>query len=95
MSIPVWKAATGQSIGGAMSDPGGDLVPITPDNANDLPFPARAIRLPANGTAGTLRITTSAGNVRDTYIAAGEMLTVAVTRVHLTGTAATPLEALV
>lgn len=69
-----------------------DLVPITPDNNNDLPTAARAIR--CTGQGGTLRITTMAGNVRNTVIAANEVLGVAAVRVHSTGTTATLLEAL-
>lgn len=70
-----------------------DLVPITPNNDADLPTPARAIRCRGDGTAGTVRITTLTGQVRNTYIAAGETLLVVAFRVHATGTSATGLEA--
>ena len=73
---------------------GVDLVPITPNDDADLAVTARAIRCKPNGAAGTLRITTVSGAVRNTYINAGEVLAVAVARVHSTGTAATGLEAL-
>lgn len=72
-----------------------DLVPITPDDDNDLARPARAIRCKGNGAAGTLRITTHAGEVRNTYIDAGETLDVVAKRVHATGTSATGLEAII
>lgn len=72
-----------------------DLVPITPDDDENLATTARAVRCRPDGNAGALRITTTAGNVRNTYIAAGEMLIVSVTRVHDTGTDATNLEAVI
>ena len=70
-----------------------DLIPITPDNDADLPRTARAIR--CTTATGTLRITTLRGEVRNTVIGFGEILPVAATRVHATGTTATGLEALV
>lgn len=73
---------------------GTDLVPVSPDDDNDLATEARAIRCRGDGAAGTLRITTTADAVRNTYIAAGEVLTVGVVRVHNTGTTATGLEVL-
>lgn len=68
-----------------------DLVPVTPDDANDLALSARAIRV---GTGGTLRITTASGQVRNTTVTDGEVLLVQVNRVHATGTTATNLEAM-
>lgn len=73
---------------------GVDLVPITPHDDNDLPVMARAIRCKPNGAAGILRITTVSGNVRNTYIDVGEVLQVATSKVHDTGTDATGLEAI-
>ena len=75
--------------------PAFDLVPITPNDSTDLVTAARAIRCQPTGSAGTLRITTQAGEVRNTSIAAGEVLTVVVVRVHATGTTATSLEAMI
>ncbi|MAC79300.1 MAG: hypothetical protein CML66_14710 [Rhodobacteraceae bacterium] len=76
-------------------DPAFDLVPITPDDGIDLPDMARAIRCkPSSGTAGTLRITTRTGEVRNTEIGVGETMIVQVIRVHATGTTAAGLEAL-
>jgi hypothetical protein len=73
--------------------PGRDLVPITPNDAADLAVTARAVRCRPDGDAGSLRITTLTGVVRDTFIGAGETLLVAAVRVHQTGTTATDLEA--
>jgi hypothetical protein len=70
-----------------------DLAPIAPSDSADLPIWARAIR--CRGNAGTLRITTISGQVRDTSIDFGEVLLVGARRVHATGTTATTLEALV
>lgn len=70
---------------------GVDLVPVTPNDTTDLPIHARDIR--AQG-AGTIRITTYLGNVRNTNIAANERLGVYVKRVHATGTTATGIEAI-
>ncbi len=77
------------------NSPAIDLVPVTPSDANDLAVPGRSIRCRPDGSAGTLRITTDTGVVRNTYIAVGEVLNVGVQRVHATGTAATGLEAMV
>lgn len=76
-------------------DPAIDLPPIAPNDNENLPKSARAIRCRGDGTAGTVRVTTAVGEVRDTYIMAGEMLIVQVMRVHATGTTATGLEAIV
>jgi hypothetical protein len=72
-----------------------DIVPLTPNDATDLAVAARAIRCDPTGVGGTLRITTLKGEVRNTHIAAGELLIVGAKRVHSTGTAATLLEALI
>ena len=69
-----------------------DIAPVTPSNTTDLPYPARAIRA---AVAGTIRITTYTGNVRNTSIAAGEILPVYASRIHSTGTTATGIEALI
>lgn len=70
-----------------------DLVPITPNDSVDLPTAARAIR--CTGTGGTLRMVTIKGSLRNTVIAANEVLIVGAVRVHATGTAATGLEAII
>lgn len=68
-----------------------DIVPAVLSDTVDLPIHARAIR--ASG-AGSLRITTYNGAVRNTYIASGEILPVYARRIHSSGTAATGIEAL-
>lgn len=78
------------------TDPGLDVMPVTPSDSIDLPKMARAIRCkPVTGAPGTLRVTTRAGEVRDTEIGAGELFMVQIVRVHATGTTATGLEAVV
>lgn len=69
-----------------------DLIPVTPSDSADLDIPARALRI---GGAGTLRVTTYTGQVRNTNVAAGEVLLLFTTRVHSTGTSATGIEALI
>lgn len=69
-----------------------DIVPVVPDDNTDLSKHARGIR---SATSGNLRITTFLGNVRNTRIAANEVLLVYATRIHATGTTATGIEVLV
>lgn len=73
---------------------GVDLVPIVPNDAENLPRTARAIRCRPNGVSGALKITTQLGEERETYIEAGEVLYVATVRVFETGTVAEGLEAI-
>lgn len=68
-----------------------DVVPVTPSDTVNLTAHARAIRAQAGGT---LRITTFNNQVRNTFIADGELLPVYARRVHATGTTATGIEAL-
>ena len=70
-------------------------MPITPSDSTNLAKPARVIRCRPDGASGTLRITTFAGEVRNTYISAGVELQIATLRVHATGTTATNLEAII
>ncbi|WP_165799462.1 spike base protein, RCAP_Rcc01079 family [Sphingomonas oleivorans] len=95
MGVPIRTNEAGQAVAGSWSDPAVDLVPIVPNDGTDLPARARGIRCRPDGVAGTLRITTEAGQVRNSYISAGELLPVGVLRVHASGTAATNLEALI
>jgi len=96
MAAPIRANSTGSPTEGAYSDPATDLVPIVPNDGTDLPKPARTIRCkPVSGTAGTVRITTDAGVIRNTEIAVGGELCVGVVRVHATGTTATGLEAMI
>lgn len=79
----------------SLTGPADDLLPITPSDSTDLAETIRAIRLPATGTAGIVRVTTRAGSVRDLPIAAGEQWTVRISRVWATGTTASGLWGLV
>lgn len=89
-------AAPNPSTGSQATAVGTDIVPITPSDSVDLVTEARVIRCkPNTGTAGTLRITTRQGEVRNTEIAVGDELQIYVTRVHATGTTATGLEAII
>ena len=78
-----------------VNGPAVDLLPVTPNDSADLPAPARALRCRSDGAAGTVRITTVAGQVRNTHIDLGQLIPVQFTRVHATGTTATGLEAIV
>lgn len=69
-----------------------DLVPVTPSDTVDLDMPARALRI---GTGGTLRFTSTNGNVRNTTVVDGERTDFGARRVHATGTTATDIEALI
>lgn len=70
-----------------------DLVPVTPDDDNDLAVAARAIRcLPDSGTAGTVAFLALNGESRSTEIAVGETLLVGAKRILASGTTATGLE---
>lgn len=73
---------------------GVDLVPIVPDDENDLPTTARAIRCRKDGVGGALKFISHRGVERETYIEAGEVLYVVAVRVFETGTAAEGLEAI-
>lgn len=86
--------AVNPNLGGnfGIGAPAMDLVPVTPSDSTDLVVTGRAIRCQPAGTAGTLRFTAWNGQIRNTSIAAGELLVVAVVRVHATGTTATGLE---
>lgn len=68
-----------------------DVIPVTPSNTVDLPTHARALRA---RVGGDLRIETYNGEVRNTFIADGELLPVYAKRIHATGTTATGIEAL-
>lgn len=74
---------------------GTDLVPIVPDDDADLAVTARHIRCRPDGQAGTLRFVTLDGNLRNTFIAVGEVIPCGAVRVHETGTTADGLEAII
>lgn len=76
------------SIGPAstgISGPAGDLIPITPNDGADVPI-LRALYIEG---AGSLRVTTAKGELRNLTVPAFFLLPVGVTRVHATGTTAT------
>lgn len=72
----------------AAQAPATDIVPVVLDQA--IAAPCRSIR--CTGNAGTLRVTTAAGNVRNTSIAAGQILPLSATKIATDGTTATGLE---
>ncbi len=74
----------------ALNGPALDLIPVTPDDATDLPHVATAIYVE---TGGQLRFLTAAG--ADRTVAVGDMsiLPVGAARVFATGTTATGIHA--
>jgi len=66
-----------------------DVLPISPNDDNELSSPVRALR--AN-SSGTIRVTTYRGNVRTLNFLAGEQRNVVVTKVWQTGTTAGGIE---
>jgi hypothetical protein len=76
-----------------ISGPATDLVPVTPDDAADLPRAAVAIYVEG---AGSLVLDTIGGEAsRTVSVAANMLLPVGVRRVRATGTTATGIHALV
>lgn len=77
-------------VQGGLSSPGSDIVPVTPNDATDLPDGVcRALLI---GAGGTLSIITAAGNTRAITVGAG-LLPVGVARVRATGTTCTGIAA--
>lgn len=74
---------------------GTDLVPVTPDDNNDLPEPGLALRLSSAGVTGTVRVVTLKGATRDIEMEPREVIPVEVTRVLATGTTANGIEVFV
>lgn len=62
------------------------LAPATPDDANDLSQPSRAINV---AQTGTVRVTTTGGSTATLTIAAGITFPVRATRIWATDTTAT------
>ena len=85
------QSFAGHEIG--PSDPGSDIVPITPNDSADLAVPVRAMR--AN-TAGTIQVTmygaSGAGVVRVLNFLAGETRVGEFVRVWATNTTVTGIE---
>lgn len=75
-----------------LSGPATDALPVTPDDATDLPHVA--IGLYVEG-AGTLAVVTAAGATRSLSVPAHAILPLGVARVLATGTSATGIHALV
>jgi hypothetical protein len=76
-----------------ISGPATDLIPVTPDDAADLP--ATAVALYAEGAGAVVIDTVSGDGPRTVSVAANMLLPVGVRRVRATGTTATGLHALV
>jgi hypothetical protein len=74
----------------SVTDPGVDIVPVTPNDDEDLPEGiTRALLI---GTDGDLKVQTRAGNTRIFYSPIA-LLPLQVTRVYATGTTATDISA--
>lgn len=85
-----WDAADDES-------PGSDVVPITPSDGSDVTTTSGSdtitgVRALRANTAGTIKVTTSAGNARIMNFLAGETRPVFASRVWSTGTTATGIE---
>jgi hypothetical protein len=76
----------------ALSGPATDVVPVTPNNAADLPPVAIGLYVEV---AGTVSIVTVTGQTRSVGVADFAILPVGVRRVNATGTTATGIHALV
>ncbi|MCC6007888.1 MAG: hypothetical protein JJU40_09430 [Rhodobacteraceae bacterium] len=72
--------------------PATDVIPVTPDDATDLPELALSLFIE---TGGSLQIVTRRGETRSLQIDDQTLLPVAVRRVLATGTSATGIHALV
>lgn len=76
----------------SISGPATDAMPVTPDDANDLPVIAIALYVE---TGGTVIVDTVAGGTRSISVADFSVLPIGIRRVHATGTTASGLHALV
>jgi len=76
----------------SLSGPATDIVPVTPDDAADLPDIALSLYIE---TGGMLSFETVAGHERTVVVADFTILPVGVRRVAATGTTATGLHAMV
>ncbi len=77
---------------GSLSGPATDALPVTPNDATDLPHVALGLYVE---TGGTISMVTVAGQTRIVAVADFSILPVGVRRVRSTGTTATGLHALV
>lgn len=71
-----------------LESPATHVFAIIPDDGTDLAATTRAINVAA---AGTVRLTTAAGDTADVFVAAGIPFPVRARRIHATGTTATGL----
>ncbi len=76
----------------SLSGPATDIMPVTPDDSNDLSETAVALYIE---TAGTLSVVTAKGGSRTVAVAGNSILPVGVRRVHATGTTAAGIHAMV
>lgn len=76
----------------SLSGPATDIMPVVPDDANDLPEVAVALYVE---TGGTVSIVSVRGMSRTVSVADNSILPVGVRRVNATGTTATGLHAMV
>ena len=72
--------------------PATDALPVTPDDATDLPMVAIALYVE---TSGTVVVDTVAGETRTIAVADFSILPLGTMRVHATGTTASGIHALV
>lgn len=75
-----------------LGGPAADLLPVTPNDATDLPEIAVALYVQ---TAGTLSVVTVRGNTRSLSVADFSILPVGIRRVRATGTTAAGIHAFV
>lgn len=76
----------------SLSGPATDIVPVTPDDATDLPDVAVALYVEQGGT---ISLTSVHGEARNVQVADFALLPVGVRRVAATGTTAAGIHALV
>lgn len=76
----------------SLSGPATDIVPVTPDDATDLPEVAVALYVE---TAGTIAFTSVSGGTRTVSVGSNSILPVGVRRVMASGTNASGIHAMV
>ncbi len=76
----------------SLSGPATDIIPVTPDDINDMADVAIALYVE---TGGSLSVVTVAGGSRTVQVANNSILSVGVRRVNATGTTATGIHAMV
>ncbi len=76
----------------SLSGPATDILPVTPNDNNDLPEVAVALYVE---TGGTLSLVTARGSARTVSVADRSILPVGTRKVNATGTSATGIHAMV